>query len=176
MQAPVAILILPTVLAGFLLFGRPSAWHRFFGLQFGAESIVSPASSEIVSTVLIFFIVVAGIVLAYLRYGWAPAVADASRRITFETLHTSAVLRNAFYVDAAIDALFVRPANRLGSFFGRWFDPQVIDGTVREAVISVRWLGSLFRSFQTGLLRSYALIIVFGVACFVAYYAFGTVR
>jgi hypothetical protein len=29
----------------------------------------------------------------------------------------------------------------------------------------------LTRSFQTGLLRAYAFILVFGAACFVVYYA-----
>jgi len=47
----------------------------------------------------------------------------------------------------------------------------VIDGAVREASLSASWLGHLFRSFQTGLVRAYALVIVFGVACFAAYYA-----
>jgi hypothetical protein len=30
------------------------------------------------------------------------------------------------------------------------------------------------RSFQTGLVRAYALILVFGAACFIVYYAFAS--
>ena len=37
---------------------------------------------------------------------------------------------------------------------------------VREASISAPWLGHFFRSFQTGLVRAYALTLAFGVACF----------
>jgi hypothetical protein len=67
--------------------------------------------------------------------------------------------------------LFVRPSIAAGRWFGNVIDPLVIDAGVREAGISARWLGHLFRSFQTGLLRAYALTIVFGVACFLVYYA-----
>jgi len=72
----------------------------------------------------------------------------------------------------------VRPARALGTWFDRVVDPHVIDAGVREVAISAQWLGHLFRSFQTGLVRAYALSLVFGVACFVAYYAlvFGVSR
>jgi NADH:ubiquinone oxidoreductase subunit 5 (subunit L)/multisubunit Na+/H+ antiporter MnhA subunit len=70
-----------------------------------------------------------------------------------------------------IDLLFVRPSQKLGAFFGQWLDPHFVDGVVREIVLTNRFLGTLMRSFQTGLLRAYALIIVFGAACFAVYYA-----
>jgi hypothetical protein len=41
---------------------------------------------------------------------------------------------------------------------------------VREAGFSAQWLGHLFRSFQTGLVRAYALALAFGAACFALYY------
>jgi hypothetical protein len=48
---------------------------------------------------------------------------------------------------------------------------------VREVSISAIWLGHLFRSFETGLVRAYALTIAFGAACFAVYYAvIGTAR
>jgi len=176
MQVPVGILIVPTVMAGFLLFGDNSLWKRFFSLQFAGERVATPSFPELASTVLILCLVLAGIALAYLKYGARPALLNAQTRVTRESEAMTPLLRNAFYFDAAIDALIVGPSQRLGLFFGRWFDPHLIDGAVREAALSARWLGALFASFQTGLLRAYALIIVFGVACFVAYYAFGVVR
>ncbi len=176
MHVPVGILIVPTVVAGFVLFGNASFWERFFSFQFVAERLTPPSLSEIASTALVLGVVLAGIVLAYLRYGARPALARASERVARESSGMAPLLRNAFYFDAAIDVLLVRPSERLGWFLGRWFDPHLIDGAVREAVFSVRWLGALFRSFQTGLLRGYALMLVFGVACFVAYYAFGVLR
>ncbi|GAC1391809.1 MAG: NADH-quinone oxidoreductase subunit L [Vulcanimicrobiaceae bacterium] len=176
MQGPVAILIVPTVLAGFLLLGNVSPWRRFLSLQFAGEGVPAPSFPELGSTGLVLVVVLAGIGLAYLNYGARSALADAQQRLARESAQMAPILRNAFYCDAAMEALFVRPAQRLGWFFGSWLDPHVIDGAVREAAFSARWLGALFRSFQTGLLRAYALMLVFGVACFVAYYAFEVIR
>ncbi len=82
-----------------------------------------------------------------------------------------AVLTNLFYVDDVINIVFVRVPQRLGVFFGRIFDPHIVDGAVRELVDIARGLGDLVRVVQTGLLRFYALVLVFGAFCFIAYYA-----
>jgi NADH-quinone oxidoreductase subunit L len=81
------------------------------------------------------------------------------------------ILSNAYYFDDALDFLFVKPSQWLGDIISRIVDPRVIDGAVRETVFSAQWLGTFVRSFQTGLVRGYALILVLGVACFVVYYA-----
>ena len=172
MNAPVAVLIVPAVLSGWLLFGgEQSPWHKFFANQFPATNLTSPIP-ELLTSAIVLVVVLAGIAVAYLRYGSANALAGAPARIQRESVHMPAPLTQAFYFDTALDILFVKPAIGLGVIFGRWLDPHVIDGAVRETVLSSRWLGHLFRSFQTGLLRAYALIIVFGAACFIAYYAF----
>ncbi|MBV8074665.1 MAG: hypothetical protein JO140_04475, partial [Candidatus Eremiobacteraeota bacterium] len=176
MSAPVAVLFAGTVFAGFLNFGGTnSVWYALMQPVFGA-TIAPPAEgaaplSELASSALVFVLVLAGIGLAYLRYGSSAAVRDAVARLRNESIRMSPLLSNAFYFDAAIDALFVRPARALGSFFGAVLDPLVIDGAVREARVSALWLGHLFRSFQTGLVRAYALTIVFGAAIFIVYYA-----
>src|SRR5579884_2993956 len=79
--------------------------------------------------------------------------------------------RKRFYFDAAIDALFVRPAQLLGRIFGGIVDPLVLDGAVRELVVIAVAFGNRFRTLQMGLLRGYALTIVIGVVCVIAYYA-----
>jgi NADH-quinone oxidoreductase subunit L len=109
--------------------------------------------------------------LAYIRYGTKAALSESVERLRTETVRMPAILANAYYFDAAIDALIVKPSMALGRFFGDIVDPVVIDGGVREVVQTTSWFGHLFRSFQTGLVRGYALYIVFGVACFVVYYA-----
>jgi NADH:ubiquinone oxidoreductase subunit 5 (subunit L)/multisubunit Na+/H+ antiporter MnhA subunit len=80
-------------------------------------------------------------------------------------------LTNAFYVDALIEAVVIKPAGALGRLLNGVIDHNVIDGGVREVVVSATWLGHLLRSFQTGQVRAYALALVFGVAAFLAYYA-----
>jgi NADH:ubiquinone oxidoreductase subunit 5 (subunit L)/multisubunit Na+/H+ antiporter MnhA subunit len=115
-------------------------------------------------------LIAAGITVAYMRYGNPSALLDAVPRLRAETVRMPGALSNAFYFDAAIDALFVRPTIVLGKFFSSVVDPRVIDAGVREASISASWLGHLCRSFQTGLVRAYALALAFGAACFAIYY------
>jgi NADH-quinone oxidoreductase subunit L len=120
---------------------------------------------------LAVLMLVIGAAIAYVRYGTREALANAPARLKRESETLPAVLVRLYYWDDLIDLLFVRPSQALGAFFGRWFDPHFVDGVVREIVVTNRFLGTLVRSFQTGLLRAYALIIVFGAACFAVYYA-----
>jgi NADH-quinone oxidoreductase subunit L len=178
MSGPVAILILPTILIGLLDFGGNPPWKQFFAgffpraHEFAAPGAYVPPISELVSTAIVFAVVVAGFAVAFVRYYAGDALRNAVARLRAETVRMPAVLVNAYYFDAAYEALLVRPAYALGRWFYRVIDPHVIDAGVREVPISAQWLGHLFRSFQTGLVRAYALTIAVGVACFVAYYAF----
>jgi NADH-quinone oxidoreductase subunit L len=173
MSGPVAVLIPFSILIGWVNFGgENSPWARFFAGFFPARETAAPAISEPVSTALVLLVVVIGFAIAYLRYMAPAALQNAVPRLRVETVRTPPLLWNAYYFDAAYDYLFVRPSRALGVWFDRVVDPLVIDAGVREVPISAQWLGHLFRSFQTGLVRAYALTIAVGVVCFVAYYAF----
>jgi NADH-quinone oxidoreductase subunit L len=171
MSAPVAILMVPTTLIGLLdLGGDNSPWGKFFAPLFGHYEPAAATLPEAATSLLVLAVVVAGIVVAYMRYAAPAALADAIPRLRTETVRMPSALVNAFYFDAAIEALFVKPSEVLGRFFSRVIDPNVIDAGVREASISASWLGHLLRSFQTGLVRAYALALAFGAACFALYY------
>jgi NADH-quinone oxidoreductase subunit L len=174
MSGPVGVLIVPTVLIGWLDVGGNAPWKQFWAGFFPRASEAAGAApiSEALSTALVFVVVVIGFAVAYARYGANAALRDAIARLRNETIRMPAVLVNAYYFDAAYEMLLVRPAYALGRWIDDVLDPHVIDSGVREAAITSQWLGHLFRSFQTGLVRTYALSIAFGVACFVAYYAF----
>jgi len=173
MAVPVGILIVPTVLAGWLLFGgEHSAWAQFFAGQFTVSVLQNiPPISEGITTLIVLVLVIAGIAIAWIRYGTEAARSNAVVRLRDESVRMPGVLVHAFYVDAAIDVLFVRTSKFLGAAFGEFLDPQVIDGAVRGAVTSASLLGSLVRWLQTGLVRAYAFILVLGAVCLLAYYA-----
>jgi NADH-quinone oxidoreductase subunit L len=174
MSAPVAVLIPFSIGIGWLAIGgENSPWQTFFAPVFPAAPATADVAPipELLSGVIVLVVVAAGIALAYLRYGTKAALGASVARLRAETMKMPPVLVNRYYFDAAIDALFVKPAAAAGRFFGSFVDPVVIDGGVREVAHSATWLGHLFRSFQTGLVRGYALYLVFGVACFVVYYA-----
>jgi NADH-quinone oxidoreductase subunit L len=172
MNLPVAILIVPTVLIGWLMYGGESSpWAQFFAKQFAPQQLAEAPVSEGMTGILTLAVVLVGIAVAYWRYATPAATRDAVARLRNESVRMPALLANAFYFDAALDLMFVRSSNLLGSFFGRVVDPMIIDGSVREVTITAQWLGALTRSFQSGLVRAYALILVVGAACFIAYYA-----
>jgi NADH-quinone oxidoreductase subunit L len=181
MNGPVAILMVPTVLAGYVsLGGTQSPWYRWFGTMFGtSENIASVPLPipEVASTIVVLVLVALGIVVAFLRYGAPFAQSGAVDRLRGEALRMPAVLTHAFYVDDALGAVFVRPAQALGRAFGAFVDPHIIDAGVRDVAWVAGALGVLVRALQTGLVRAYALTIVIGAACFLAYFAFaGTVH
>jgi len=172
MTVPVGILILPTIFIGWLLLGgENSPWAHFFSQQFVAEHLPAAPISEGLTSIITLIIVLSGIGIATMRYATATAQTNAVERLRTESVRMPAILTNAFYFDAAIDLLFVRTSQLLGTVFGRFLDPEVIDGAVRETVFSAQWLGALVRSFETGLVRTYAFVLAFGATCFIIYYA-----
>jgi NADH:ubiquinone oxidoreductase subunit 5 (subunit L)/multisubunit Na+/H+ antiporter MnhA subunit len=82
------------------------------------------------------------------------------------------VLANAFYADAAIGALVVRPVVTIGRAFADFVDPHLIDAAVRDVVWLAGWFGREVRALQTGLVRGYAFVLVAGAVAFLAYFVF----
>ena len=171
MALPVAILGFFSFAAGYIMLPGNSPWAQFFASSFPRETLPAPSISEAVTTVIAVLMLVIGAAIAWRRYATREALANAPARLKRESETLPAVLVRLYYWDDLIDWLFVKPSQALGEFFGRWFDPHFVDGVVREVVLTNRFFGTLVRSFQTGLLRAYALIIVFGAACFAVYYA-----
>ena len=171
MSGPVALLMIPSTFVGWIAYGGDdSPWKRYFAPVFPHSVPTASTPPDWVTSALVLVLIAVGFGVAYARYGNGKALLDAVPRLRIETVRMPALLANAYYFDALLDALFVKPAAALGRWFGNVVDPHVIDAGVREASISANWLGHLFRSFETGLVRAYALTIVFGVACFAVYY------
>jgi NADH-quinone oxidoreductase subunit L len=173
MSVPVGILIVPTVLVGAVLMsgGESSKWAQFFAPQFGIAHLPAAALTELQTSAIVLLVVLSGIFVAWRRYATKTAQANAVERLRNESVRMPAILTNLFYFDAAIDLVFVRSSQLLGTLFGRVVDPHIIDGAVREIAYVARSAGVLVQSIQTGLVRAYALILVFGAACFIVYYA-----
>ncbi len=174
MNLPVAILIVPTVAIGAVLLygGENSGWSRFFAPQFAPAALPAvPALTELQTSGIVLLFVLAGLAIAWARYATRAAQAGAVERLRREAERTPAFLVNLFYFDTIIDLAFVRTSQLLGTLVARIVDPQLIDGAVRELAAITRSAGTLVRSLETGLVRAYALILVLGAACFIAYYA-----
>ncbi|MGD9501830.1 MAG: proton-conducting transporter membrane subunit, partial [Methyloceanibacter sp.] len=82
-------------------------------------------------------------------------------------------LLNAWYFDALYDALFVRPAQRLGRFLWKTGDGTIIDGIGPDG-IAARVIDIANRAIrlQTGYIYHYAFVMLIGVALLITYFLF----
>ncbi|HEY4720466.1 MAG TPA: hypothetical protein VII92_01365, partial [Anaerolineae bacterium] len=115
------------------------------------------------------------------------------------------LLNNKYWIDQLYDRLFVRPFkwlagflatvidwrfwhdwfhnsilyggfNALTSFLANPIDKLVIDGAVNGTGRLIAWTSGRLRTIQTGFVRSYALMMLVGVAVVVAWFAFMALR
>ncbi len=173
MQLPVALLIVPTIGIGWLAIGgEQSPWARFFEPIFGAslQPLARLGMSEATSSLVVTSVVLLGIATAFFVYATPQALRNAPERLQREGQRMPGMLTHAFYFDDALDGLFVQPTRALGRFCAATVERDVLDGGVHDITVGARWLGHFFRSFQTGFVRAYALVLALGVAAFAAYY------
>lgn len=170
MTLPMAILAIGSIFSGWL--GAPeylwgSRWDHWLKRVLGAAEVHHySVSTEIIVTLITLAVVASSFFLAYEKYGKASAQSEP---------HTdSGVLYqisfNKFYVDEVYDFVFIRPFTRLSSFFARFIDPWVIDGTVNGVAATARGFSNLWRFLQTGNVQHYAAMFLTGVLALLAYF------
>jgi NADH-quinone oxidoreductase subunit L len=82
-------------------------------------------------------------------------------------------LLNAWYFDALYDAIFVRPAKRLGRFLWKTGDGTIIDGIGPDGVAArVIDITNRVVKLQTGYIYHYAFVMLVGVALLITYFIF----
>ena len=115
----------------------------------------------------------AGIALAFVLYIMAPG---APLRIAQAAGPLHRFLMKKWYFDELYDAVFVRPAFRIGRGLWKKGDGAVIDGVGPDgiAALTVR-LARRARQLQTGFVYHYAFAMLIGVAAFVSWYFIGMV-
>lgn len=67
-----------------------------------------------------------------------------------------------FGYDSAMVSAFVEGGGEFGRFLWKGFDATIVDGVVNGAGWFAASLGRMFRVLQTGLVRGYALLMLFG--------------
>jgi NADH-quinone oxidoreductase subunit L len=168
---PLVLLAVASVGIGYLMI-QPMLYGGFF-----ADSIAvlpaHPAMAEMarefrgalgmalhsVST-LPFWLMVAGVVTAWVLYLWRPAWSEAIRaRFGF----VYRVLDNKYYMDWINENLVAPLARGLGTGLWRGGDVGVIDGLINGSARAVGGAAAAIRTVQTGFLYWYALVMVLGV-------------
>jgi NADH-quinone oxidoreductase subunit L len=113
---------------------------------------------------LAILISVGGIVFALLVYRRSGAAESLAVRLG----PVYRLLRNLYWVDELYEAAIVRPFYRISQFFAG-FDRWVVDGLVNAAGVTADITGQVIKLFQTGFVRNYALMFLFGVIVILIY-------
>jgi NADH-quinone oxidoreductase subunit L len=115
-----------------------------------------------------FMVMATGLLIAWLVYIKNPGFSTGFKA---QWKHLHAFLLNKWYFDEIYHALFVKPALALGRFFWKSGDQGTIDRFGPDGMSAVVAGGSVMaRRFQSGLVYSYALVMLVGVAAFATWF------
>ena len=163
MTAPIIILSVGSIAAGALFaFGS--------SLQHWLEPVVArgfvegePALPPIIVSIMALVAVALGVALAYVKYVRVPVEAVAPANVSIWTRFA----RRDLLQDAFNEAVFMRPGQYLTRALS-FFDRKVVDGAVNGTGALFGGLSVRVRRVQTGYVRTYALLILFGAALVLA--------
>ncbi|MEJ6023861.1 NADH-quinone oxidoreductase subunit L [Ramlibacter sp. PS4R-6] len=171
--APLILLAIPSVLAGFLfihgmlfsdfmkdaIFVNAEA-HK--GMEKLAEEFHGPLQMALHGlTTLPFWLALAGVVAAWYMYLKNPALPAAVKQ-RFGWLYT--ILDNKYYFDWFNENVLARAARGIGMGLWKGGDQAVIDGAaVNGSARLVSWFAGVIRWVQTGYLFHYAFAMIIGV-------------
>ena len=159
MMLPVAVLSLGAIFVGFLYIpGVISAFANW--INSAAAPLVEATTAEDYETsfVAVTFGVLGGLV-AWLAFRKGREI------VTSRALWT--VFAEKFYFDEVYDVLFSRPAQVIATELRERVEEPVVQGSLGEIGSGVEDVADGTARLQTGLLRSYALVVAASVAVLV---------
>ncbi len=175
MLAPLTVLAIGAVAAGYLGVSVKAGSDSFLGLLYPHgyfhhylehSSIVLPHGEHGGGAWVMYLSIgigLAGIALAWLRYGAAPQD-EPDRRLLGPIWN---LWHAKYYIDEVNDRIFVRPLRKLGEAMHAT-DNNLVDGVVHTVAAIPSGLGFLLRYFQQGALQGYSLAMVIGIAVMLA--------
>ena len=159
MLVPVGILTVLSTIGG--LVGIPGVWEPFLTwIDETAEPLVHPTVAQEYLTSAI------AVTLGVIGAGFAHRAFRAGRQLVPEP-EPWKLFEHKLYFDELYDALFYRPAAALASTLLRRVEEPVVERSLEEIGSGTIQAGGEVARVQSGLLRTYALTIAFGVAVLV---------
>ncbi|MBK8294269.1 MAG: NADH-quinone oxidoreductase subunit L [Solirubrobacterales bacterium] len=110
---------------------------------------------------------IVGIFTAWLLYVKKPGIPSRLEQ-RLQPVHS--LLVNKWYFDEIIDFLIVNPVKAFGRFSNEIFERYVINGLTSGTVGVIRSAGGAVRDLQSGMLRGYAVLMLFGVVGLLLYF------
>ncbi len=85
-----------------------------------------------------------------------------------------AVLINKYWVDEAYNRIIIQPIKAISTkVLWQVFDVKIVDGAINGIAALVKLFGRGLRHIQTGLVRSYVVMIFLGALVVIGYFVFG---
>jgi NADH-quinone oxidoreductase subunit L len=174
MGLPLILLTLGSLLAGglfahlFIGGGQAEFWRGSLVTHAGEGGHEAPLWVALAPTVAM----AAGFAVAWYFYITNPLVPfGLAKRFRGAYLF----LLNAWYFDALYDALFLRPAKRLGRFLWKTGDGAIIDGIGPDGIAArVIDITNRVVKLQSGYIYHYAFVMLIGVALIITYFIFAS--
>ncbi|MGH2753153.1 MAG: NADH-quinone oxidoreductase subunit L [Actinomycetota bacterium] len=163
MWVPLVLLALGAVAAGVINLPGVLTLEHFLEPVLH-EAAVPEGITEYVLAGIALSVAVAGILVArffYLTRAGADLRSRLRRGSWLDRLLEAS--RNKFWVDEAYGDLIVLPGKDLSNFAAYTMDRKIIDGVVNGTGSLLAWLADGLRRVQTGYIRTYAAIFLFGV-------------
>jgi NADH-quinone oxidoreductase subunit L len=171
MKAAMGVLAVLATIGGIVLIPKTTSWlDDFLEPTFrGSSVVITPNDTLLVFGLILGTVLgLGGIFVAYTV--WVRRPGTSARWLErFAPLHRLFV--NKWYFDEIIDTLIVRPA----LWFGRWgqstFERTFVNGTLIGGTSGIVRAGSAaVRAAQSGFLRAYAALLLFGVVAVGLYF------
>ena len=177
---PLLLLAVPSIITG-IWFVDPLLYGSFFDNIITVHPEEHPAIVELASgwkgwmeyalhgfVTLPFFLVVAGIVVAWYCYLINPAVPAAIKR---NTAFINKVMENKYYVDWFNEQVIARGARCLGTGLWKGADAGLIDGLiVNGSARVVGWIAAVSRRLQSGFIYDYAFAMIIGIVVLLTFF------
>lgn len=166
MLLPLVVLVFGTLFAGmiganalYMVSGDSTYWQA----TIASHEIIYDAHHHIPfwAKKLPTVVGILGIFIAWVCYLRMPSVPG---RIAAGVSPIYHFLLNKWYIDELYDAIFVRPAKRLGTSLWKFWDTRIIDGLGPNGAAAFSWLSSgRVSALQTGYVYHYAFAMLLGV-------------
>src|ERR1700712_256742 len=151
MTAPMVVLAVGSVLAGFLLV-QAFPLQRWLAPVFGEPAEAPHVVAPVTVGLVVFVVMALGIGTAWFIVGRREVPETAPARVSFVTR----AARNALYADTINESIFMRPGQWLTRALV-FFDNRGVDGAVNGMAAALGGSSSRLGRAQTGFVRTYAL-------------------
>lgn len=179
MTIPLMILAVLSVVGGYIglphIFGATNYFEEWLAPVMAAsqqtvsEIHASGGGDEGMEWILMFSSIALVLVAIYMAYLLYKKNTKLSTSLADKLSGVKKVLNNKYYIDEFYGAVVVQPVVYISLFLWKVFDVVIIDGFLDGLANAYQDTSQAMRSAQSGRLRTYATLFVFGVVIIIGF-------